>query len=195
MRILIVEDFEPIRRFMVSMLQEIPEFQVVGEASDGFEAVRKTEELRPDLILLDIALPTLNGIEVARQVRKHAPNLKILFVSSYHSSDIISGALRTGACGYVLKSQLGRELLPAVQAVLRGEQFVSSTFADLVLASNAAEQTGGQLVADAAGTSRGGKWRYRRPTVDACPSANVSAWATRAPNSIVKRKTARILRM
>ena len=102
---------------------------VIGVASDGLEAVQKAEELQPDLILLDIGLPSLNGIEVARQIRKLSPKSKILFVSQESSADIVQGALGTGAQGYVLKSDAERELLEGVNAVLRGEQFVGGRFA------------------------------------------------------------------
>jgi CheY-like chemotaxis protein len=100
---------------------------VVGEASDGEEAVQKAQNLHPDLILLDIGLPTINGIEVARRVLQYAPNTKILFASEEQSPDIIEEALGTGACGYVVKSNAAAELLPAVDAVLQGKQFVSSS--------------------------------------------------------------------
>jgi CheY-like chemotaxis protein len=99
----------------------------VGEASDGLEAIQKAQELRPDLILLDIGLPTVNGIEAARRILQYAPNAKILFVSQERSSDIVQEALRTGACGYVLKSSAATELLPAVEAVLHGKQFASAS--------------------------------------------------------------------
>ena len=114
--------------------------QVIGVASDGLEAVQKAEELQPDLILLDIGLPSLNGIEVARQIRKLSPKSKILFVSQESSADVVQGALGTGAQGYVLKSDAGRELLEGVNAVLRGEQFVSGRLAghDFIGASGAA---------------------------------------------------------
>ena len=103
--------------------------RVIGVASDGLEAVQKAEELQPDLILLDIGLPSLNGIEVARQIRKLSPKSKILFVSQESSVEMVQGALGTGAQGYVLKSDAERELLEAVNAVLRGVQFVSGRFA------------------------------------------------------------------
>ena len=102
--------------------------RVIGVASDGLETVQKAEELQPDLILLDIGLPSLNGIEVARQIRKFSPKSKILFVSQESSADIVQGALGTGAQGYVLKSDAERELLEGVNAVLRGGQFVSRRF-------------------------------------------------------------------
>ena len=103
--------------------------QVIGVASDGLEAVQKAEELQPDLILLDIGLPSLNGIEVARQIRKLSPKSKILFLSQESSAEMVQGALGTGAQGYVLKSDAKRELLEGVNAVLRGEQSVSRRFA------------------------------------------------------------------
>jgi DNA-binding NarL/FixJ family response regulator len=125
-RVLVVEDFLPFRRFICSALGEKPELQVVGEASDGQEAVHKAEELRPDLILLDIGLPTLNGIEAARQIRKLAPESKIVFVSQESSADVIEEAMNLGAMGYVVKAQAGRELLAAVDAVRDGRKFVSN---------------------------------------------------------------------
>jgi DNA-binding NarL/FixJ family response regulator len=113
--------------------------RVIGVASDGLEAVQKAEELQPDLILLDIGLPSLNGIEVARQIRKLSPKSKMLFVSQESSAEMVQGALGTGAQGYVLKRDAGRELLEGVNAVLRGEEFVSARFAghDFTRASDA----------------------------------------------------------
>jgi DNA-binding NarL/FixJ family response regulator len=133
-RILVVEDHELFRRFICSTLGEGPELQIVGEASDGLEAVRRAEELHPDLILLDIGLPSLNGIEAARRIRKVSPESKILFVSQESSVDMVLEALGTGACGYVYKPDAGSELLEAVSAVLRGERFVGARFSghDLV---------------------------------------------------------------
>jgi DNA-binding NarL/FixJ family response regulator len=128
-RVFVVDDYEPFRRRVVSMLQEQPELQIICEASDGSEAVQKAEELQPDLILLDIGLPKLNGIEVARRIRHLSPGSKILFVSQESSADLVREALATGARGYVVKTDAGRELLPAVEAVLRGKQFVGRRFA------------------------------------------------------------------
>jgi DNA-binding NarL/FixJ family response regulator len=125
-RVLVVEDFEPFRRFICSTLRKRPEFQVVEEATDGLEAVQKAEKLQPDLIILDIGLPSLNGIDAARQIRKLCPKSKLLFMSQESSADVVQEALALGALGYVVKAQAGSELLPAVEAVLQGRQFVSS---------------------------------------------------------------------
>jgi DNA-binding NarL/FixJ family response regulator len=112
------------------MFSKTPELQVICEVSDGIEAVHKAEELQPDLILLDVGLPGLNGIEAARQVRKLAPQSKILFVSQESSVDVIEEALGLGAMGYVIKARAATELLTAVTAVLRGDGFVSSRGTD-----------------------------------------------------------------
>jgi DNA-binding NarL/FixJ family response regulator len=122
--ILVVEDFEPIRRFVCSALESRAEFQVIGQASDGLEAIQKAEELQPDVILLDISLPKLNGIAAARQIRTRVPKAKILFLSENTSPGTVEDALRTGASGYVVKSEAGKELLGAVAAVIQGGQFV-----------------------------------------------------------------------
>jgi len=121
------DDFEGWRRQARSLLQARPEWQIVAEASDGSEAIQKAEELKPDLILLDIGLPKLNGIEAARRIRQLSPSSKIVFLSLYDSLDEVQVALSTGAMGYVLKTDSLRELVPAVDAVLRGEQYVSSS--------------------------------------------------------------------
>jgi DNA-binding NarL/FixJ family response regulator len=129
-RVLVVDDNEPWRRFASTTLLKPQEFEIIGEATDGVQAVQQAQELLPDLILLDIGLPTLNGIEAARRIREVSPASKILFVSEYRSPDIAEAALSTGARGYVVKSDAGSELLPAIEAVLRGEQFVSAGLKD-----------------------------------------------------------------
>ena len=129
-RVLIVDDYEPWRRFIRLTLLADAKFQVIGEVSDGLEAVQKAQELQPDLILLDIGLPKLNGIEAARIVREVSPTSRILFVSQNRASDIVEEALRVGASGYVVKSDAASELLPAVKAVLGGKRFVNASLAD-----------------------------------------------------------------
>jgi DNA-binding NarL/FixJ family response regulator len=125
-RVLVVEDFEPFRSFIASTLQKQPELQIICEVSDGLVAVQKALELQPDLILLDIGLPTLNGIEAARRILKDSPDSKIVFLSQESAADVVQEALSLGGRGYVVKVYAGSELLPAVEAVLQGERFVSS---------------------------------------------------------------------
>ena len=125
--ILVVDDFEPFRRFACPILEREAGLCIIGEASDGLEAVQKIEELQPDLILLDIGLPGLNGIEVARRVGKLAPHARILFVSQDSSFDVVQACLKLGALGYVHKQRAASELLDAIKSVLAGREFVSSS--------------------------------------------------------------------
>jgi two-component system nitrate/nitrite response regulator NarL len=125
-RVLVVEDYERFRRFVCSTLTERPEFEVICEVSDGLEGVHRAEELHPDLILLDVGLPTLNGIQAARRIRKVSPESKILFVSQESSPEVVEEAFRSGAIGYLAKTHAGIELLAAVEAACQGRQFVGN---------------------------------------------------------------------
>jgi len=127
MSILLVDDFEPWRRFVCSIVQKEPGLQLICEASDGLEAVLKAEELKPDLILLDIGLPKLNGIEAARQIRQLSPSSKIIFLSQETSLDVVQEALGTGASNYVYKARAQSDLLPAIDAALRVLAFLAVT--------------------------------------------------------------------
>jgi DNA-binding NarL/FixJ family response regulator len=127
-RVLVVDDFEPFRRFVCSTLQNNLELPTIREASDGLEAIELAHALQPHLILLDIGIPKLNGIEAARRIRELAPQSLILFVSQESSVDVVQGAFSVGASGYVVKMEAGRELMTAVRAVLRGERFVGRRF-------------------------------------------------------------------
>jgi DNA-binding NarL/FixJ family response regulator len=117
-RVLIVDDHEGWRRQVRQLLRERPGFQVVGEVSDGLEAVEKAKLLKPDLIVLDIGLPKLNGIEVTRQVRQLSPSSKVIILSQENSPDVIDVALSTGAEGYVYKPDIRRRLLPVIEIAL-----------------------------------------------------------------------------
>jgi DNA-binding NarL/FixJ family response regulator len=123
-KILVVEDFERFRRFVVSTLQQ--RTKQIAEASDGMEALQEAEEQHPDLVLLDIGLPSLNGIEVARRLRKLAVPPKIVFISQESSPEVVAEALNLGALGYVHKTRAGSDLQPAIEAALEGRRFVSS---------------------------------------------------------------------
>jgi len=129
-QVLVAEDSEPFRRFLVSILRNRWEVHDIRAVSDGLEAVQEARRLKPNLILLDIGLPTLNGIEAARRIRKLSPTSKIIFVTQESSADIVQEALNIGACGYIVKADVGSELLAAITGVLRGEQFVGTRFAD-----------------------------------------------------------------
>lgn len=112
-------------RFVCSTLEPRTEFRVICQASDGLEAVQKAQELQPDLILLDIGLPTLNGIEAAKRIPKLAPHAKIVFLSQESSSDVVQEAIGLGALGYVEKSRTQSDLLRAIDAAVRDLQFVN----------------------------------------------------------------------
>jgi DNA-binding NarL/FixJ family response regulator len=124
-RVLVVDDYEPFRRFVCKALGKRPDTQVVGEAADGFDAIRKAKELQPDLIVLDIGLPALNGIEAARRIRKLCPDCKILFLSQESSAEVAQEAFDLGAMAYVVKTHAAVELSAAVEAVRHGRLFVS----------------------------------------------------------------------
>ena len=126
-RILVVDDFEPLRHFLTTTLKRVAGLHVIGEASDGRVAVQRADTLRPDLILLDIGLPSLGGLEAAREIRTLVPQSRILIVSQELTPEIVQAALHLGARGYVLKSDTGRELLTAIKAVIRGDIYVSGS--------------------------------------------------------------------
>jgi len=133
-RVLLVDDSEPWRQFVSLALQVETRCQIIGEVSDGAGAVRQAQQLQPDLIILDIGLPNLNGLEAARLIRKQAPESRILFLSQNQSWDIVEAALQAGAGGYVVKAHAGKELMPAVESVLGGQQFVSAGVSNRVYA-------------------------------------------------------------
>jgi DNA-binding NarL/FixJ family response regulator len=124
-RVLLVDDFEPWRRFCSSRLQEQPELLIICEAVDGLDAVQKAKELQPELILLDIGLPKLDGIAAARRIRLLAPHSKILFVSQESSPEVVQEAFNLGARGFVVKSSAENDLMAAVNHIIMGKRFAS----------------------------------------------------------------------
>ena len=124
-RVLVVDDFEEWRRFFSSTVEKDLSLRVISEASDGLRALVDAAQLQPDLVLLDIGLPKLNGIEVARQVAKVSPKSVVLFVSQNSDTDVVQEALTTGARGYVLKADGARDLEHAIGVFLAGGTFVS----------------------------------------------------------------------
>jgi DNA-binding NarL/FixJ family response regulator len=118
-RILLVDDFEPFRRVVSAIVQARPEWQIVGEACDGSEAVQMTRHLLPDIVVLDIGMPVLNGIEAAKRIRQDSPTSKIIFLTQNNDEDIRLEALATGAEAYLLKANAGSEFLPSIEAALK----------------------------------------------------------------------------
>jgi len=129
-RILLVDDFEPFRKYVRLLILKRAELVVLCNVSDGLAGVQKAEELRPDLILLDIGLPSLNGIEAARRIRHSNPQARILFLTEESSSEIVGEAFNLGARGFVVKLDARKDLLLGIDAVVRGEKFVSGSLKD-----------------------------------------------------------------
>ena len=138
-RVLVVDDFAPFRLWVSSFLQDKFDLTIASEASDGLEAVKKAVELRPDLILLDIGLPKLDGIQAARQIHRLVPGSKILFLSQESSADIAEMAIESGGLGYVTKVSAATDLPIAIEAALQGKCFVSAGPAAYLTVKQAAD--------------------------------------------------------
>ncbi len=128
-RVLIVDDYDLWRQYVHAALHRSSRWQCVGEASTAQQAVECARLFRPDLILLDVGLPGENGIQAARRILVENPAVKILFVSEHQSPELVEAALATGASGYIVKLNAGRDLLPAMAAVVDGRRFVSASLA------------------------------------------------------------------
>ncbi len=126
-RLVLVDDHEVARRGLRSVLADDPSIEVIGESDTGEAAIDRVRELHPDVVLLDITLPGISGIEAANSIRQISPESRIIFVSQHDSPLIAKDALLTGAFGYVVKSDAGLDLLPAIEAVHAGHTFVSRT--------------------------------------------------------------------
>jgi DNA-binding NarL/FixJ family response regulator len=129
-RVLLADDYEPWCRCVAALFLKHSEWRIIEEVRNGLEAVKKTQELHPDLVLMDLSLPKLGGIEAANRIRQTASATKIVFITAYQDSDAMQKVLRNEAEGYVLKWEIHRELVPAVETVLRGGKFVSARLTD-----------------------------------------------------------------
>ena len=132
-QVLIADDHTMFRESLRSLLRDVKGIEVVGEAADGAEAVAKTNELQPDVILLDIAMPNMNGLEATRQIKKQNASAKILILTMYDTEQYIFETLRAGASGYILKKAPASELISAIQAVHQGDAFFYPSVAKKVL--------------------------------------------------------------
>jgi DNA-binding NarL/FixJ family response regulator len=133
LRILIADDHEVVRAGVRSLLEGQPDCEICGEAVTGRQVVALAQQLKPDIVILDITMPELNGLEATRQIRKVAPTVQILILSVHESEELVREILDAGAHGYVLKSDAGRELTAALQALRKHETFFTSRVAQIAL--------------------------------------------------------------
>src|ERR671920_1320487 len=123
LRILVAEDHPLFRKGMISLLSSVPEFKVVGEAATGEEAVVRAEQLQPDMVLMDLQMPKVNGIEATRRIMQESPSVRVLVVTLFEDDDSVFMALRAGAHGYVLKDADEEEMVLSIRAVAAGGPF------------------------------------------------------------------------
>ena len=133
LRILLADDHTVVRQGLRKVLEERPDWKVVAEAGDGREAVRQAEQLKPDIAILDVAMPLLNGVEAARQIVKHVPGVRVLVLSMHSDEAYVTQILQAGASGYLLKDSADVDLLQAVTALSEGKSFFSPAIARLML--------------------------------------------------------------
>ena len=125
--VLLVEDFIPFRECTRSLLEECPNLRVVGEVSDGLAAVAKAQELKPDLILMDIGLPRLDGVQATQHILRLVPSSKIVFLTQENNADVMRAALSLGACGYVIKQRAHTELVPLMMSIFEKPSYLQLT--------------------------------------------------------------------
>jgi DNA-binding NarL/FixJ family response regulator len=132
-RIFVADDHEVVRRGLCALLQAQPDWEICGEAADGREALEKAQKLRPDVVILDIGMPSLNGLEATRQILKINPQTRILILTLHDSDQVVREVLNAGARGFLLKSDAARDLVAAVEALRRDKTYFTSKVAAMVL--------------------------------------------------------------
>jgi DNA-binding NarL/FixJ family response regulator len=135
LRILLADDHEIVRRGLRSVLEAEPDWEVTDEATNGLEAVEKAERCKPDVVLMDISMPELNGLEAAFRIRRKMPGVEVLFLTMHQSEQIIREGIEAGGRGFLLKTDAGRELVPAVKSVSQHKSFFSPTIRAMGFAS------------------------------------------------------------
>ena len=134
-RVLIADDHEVVRQGILSLVKTLPQFEICGEATDGRDAVQKTKDLKPDIVIIDIGMPQLNGLDATRQIMKERPSTKVLVLTMHDSEQVVREVLEAGARGYLLKSDAGRDLVNALEALQLNKTFFTSKISEMVLAS------------------------------------------------------------
>jgi DNA-binding NarL/FixJ family response regulator len=147
LRILVADDHEVVRRGLIALLQSQPDWEICGEAGDGREAVDKTQKLKPDVVILDIGMPSLNGLEATRQILKTNPHTRVLILTLHDSDQVVREVLNAGARGFLLKSDAARDLVAAVEALRRDKTYFTSKVAAMVLEGYLKNETGAAPVA------------------------------------------------
>ena len=132
-RIVIAEDHTILREGLRSLLSSEPELRVVGEAKDGREAIRRVEQLEPDLILMDLSMPRMNGVEAIREIKNRIPETKVLALTVHKAEEFVLEVLQAGADGYVLKDASSEELVMAIRSVLEGQRYLSPAVSQMVI--------------------------------------------------------------
>ncbi|MGO9245200.1 MAG: response regulator [Verrucomicrobiia bacterium] len=147
LRILVADDHEVVRAGVRSILQSDPDCDICAEALTGRQALTLAQQLKPDIVILDITMPELNGLDAARQILKSVSDVRVLFLSMHESEELVREILEIGAHGYILKSDAGRELTVAMRALRRGELFFTSRVAQIALRAHLHQQQGGHVEA------------------------------------------------
>jgi DNA-binding NarL/FixJ family response regulator len=143
-RIFIADDHEIVRRGLRATLDAEPDFELVGEASNGRDAVSKITELKPDIVVMDVGMPELNGLEATRQIHDVSPSVRVLILTVHESDQVVREVLDAGAQGYLLKSDAGRDLVHAVRALMEDKPFFTSKVARMVLKGFLRHQQGAE---------------------------------------------------
>jgi DNA-binding NarL/FixJ family response regulator len=133
LRILVVDDHELVRRGLKSILETHPNWVVAGEATTGREAIEKAETLKPEVVILDMSMPELNGLEATRGILKVLPDTRVLVLTQHDSEQLVRSFLLVGAQGYLVKSDAARDLVPAVESLQQGRPFFTSKVARMIL--------------------------------------------------------------
>src|SRR6201993_852144 len=145
LRILIADDHDLMRRGIKGMLQSHPGWEICGEAHTGREAVTKAQELKPDIAILDISMPDLNGVDAARRIRKESPNTEVLILSVHYSDQLIREILEAGVRGYIVKSDSDRDLIIAVETLASHKPFFTPRATEIIMSNFNAGRSGGEF--------------------------------------------------